>query len=150
MRNVQQVEALLSKLESIVSDSTKIPLTNKVMVDSDEISDLVELIRRALPEEMQEAAEMVSEREEILSRARIDGEFIMARAEEAVARMVDETAIAAEAQQRAEAMIEKTKSIAHEIHERSIEYADGVLERLEGQVRETLEQIHRHRAELRG
>lgn len=149
MRNIQQVDGLLVRLEAVINEATRIPLTNKVMIEADEVFELVELIRQTLPHEMREAVEIVKEREGILARARMEGEGIVARAEETVSRMVDETAITTEAQHKAEFLLDKTRTVAQEIHHRSIQYADEVLQQLEVQVRETLKQIHQHREELR-
>ncbi len=149
MKHIQQVDGLLGRLEALINEATRIPLTNKVMLEAGEAFELVEMIRQTLPEEMREAVEIVKEREHILARARMEGEAIVARAEEAVSRMVDETVIAAEAQHRAEALLDKSRTVAQEIHHRSIRYADEILQQIEARLGETLRQIHQHREELR-
>lgn len=146
---VRHIEGLLDRIETLLDEGVKVPLTGRVMVESEELLSLLELIRQALPEEMREAVRIVQQREQILAEAREEASGLLERAQEAVSKLTDETAIAQEAQQRAEALVEKSRDVAQEIRMRAIEYADEVLERLETQLQRTLETLHKHREELR-
>ncbi|MCL5047003.1 MAG: ATPase [Actinobacteria bacterium] len=143
------IETLLGKMESLISEGRKVPLTGKVLVDPEELLDLIEDIRQALPEDFREAQRINAGREDILAHAREEGEQILRQAQSLAGRLTEETAIALEAQQKADRLIEESKEVAREIRVRAKEYADEVLEKIEGQMERLLETIHRNREELR-
>ena len=143
------IESLLRRMEEALNSGLRVPLTDRVVVEADELLSLIELVRQALPEEIREAGRVLREREEVLQQAREEAEGVVASTRETVARLTDETAIAREAQQKAEATIDKAREVAQEIRLRAVQYADEVLERLEAQVQRTMDTVRRHREELR-
>lgn len=144
-----RIEILLGRVEVMAAEGVRIPLTGRVVVDPNELLEIAAQIREALPEEVREARALLEERDEILRRAHEEGAAIVARARETVSRLTDETAIALEAQEKADQIVEKSREVAKEIRLRAVEYADEVLERLEGQLQRACETLRRHREELR-
>ena len=55
MEDTMKVLKLLEELEDIVDDATGLPLSNKIMVDAEEIFQIVREIRLALPDDVQQA-----------------------------------------------------------------------------------------------
>ena len=46
---------LLDEIEEIVETSSAVPLTNKIMVDGNELREIVKEIRQSLPDDVQQA-----------------------------------------------------------------------------------------------
>ena len=47
---------LLEKMEDIVEDASKLPLSNKIMIDKEEILEVINDIRLKLPDEINRAS----------------------------------------------------------------------------------------------
>jgi hypothetical protein len=52
----------LNELEELVENSSKVPLTHKVIIDEDRLLDLLDHIRTSLPEEVRQAKWILQER----------------------------------------------------------------------------------------
>ena len=50
---------LLDRLEEIIEDSRRMPLTNKVVVDAYDVLELLDKIRLSLPDEVKKAEELL-------------------------------------------------------------------------------------------
>ncbi|ACX51289.1 hypothetical protein Adeg_0114 [Ammonifex degensii KC4] len=141
---------LLNELEELIAQSSRIPLTRKVIVDEDKVLDLLDKLRSILPEELRRAKWLVEEREKVLEDARKEAERIISAAQEEIARRAEESEIVRQAKERAEAVVGKAEEIAREIKIRAREYADEVLAQLEERLNRVLKEIQEGRSELRG
>ena len=56
----------LKKLEDLVADASHLPFSDKALVNDDEIVHLVEELRMDLPKELNRAAEIMQEQENII------------------------------------------------------------------------------------
>ena len=61
---------LLDELEDIMDTASNVPLTGKVMVDKEEVMELVNDIRRSLPDDMKQAKWLKDEQNRILDDAK--------------------------------------------------------------------------------
>ena len=60
------VLALIDKLDELVHNAKPVPLTDKVLVDKEEVYDILDELRATLPAEMKQARWIVKERQEML------------------------------------------------------------------------------------
>lgn len=128
----------------------RIPFGSRVMLDEDEVLALVEEVRRALPQEVQEARRIVEERERLLSESRLEAENIVHDAKRYVEKLADETEISREAKERAADVLARAERTAREIKQGAREYADNLLadaalslERLSQVVAESRQELRR-------
>lgn len=142
------ISALLDRLENLVSQATKVPLTGKVLIDPDQVLAMIDEIRDVLPEEIRQAQRLSRERDEILREAREEAEAMVRDAKVYVVQLTDETAIAREAQQKADEILDQAKRVAKEIRLGAKNYADEILAKMEGNLEKTLQSIRRSRDEL--
>lgn len=145
---MMDITVLLDRLEELVSGATKVPLTGKVLVDPDQVLAMLDEIRDVLPEEIRQAQRLSRERDEILREAREEAEAMVRDAKVYVAQLTDETAIAKEAQAKAEDILDQAKRVAKEIRLGARDYADELLAKVEGNLEKTLNTIRRSRDEL--
>jgi hypothetical protein len=147
---------LVDRLEELVGSAQKMPIGSRAIVDRRRILDIVDQMRVAVPQEVRDAQEMVTQRDELYREAEEEARLIIARAEERASRMVEqhELTIAARARaeevaQQAEARIEErlaeanaeiqqriqdSRQVADQQMEAADEYARELLIRLETQL----------------
>ena len=85
-----EIFTLLETLEETIENARKMPLTNKGIVDKDELLDLIKEIRIKLPEELKQAKWVKEERTRILIEAQKEADDIVKEAENRIIAMIDE------------------------------------------------------------
>ncbi|MEA5022471.1 hypothetical protein DesLBE_4809 [Desulfitobacterium sp. LBE] len=143
------VMALLDELEEIVDRGTKIPMTGKVLVDDNVVFDLLDRIRAALPEELQNAKWVLSERQKIMDEAHTEAERLLERGKTYIEKMAEESEVVKQAQGYAEDIARQAQAYAKEVKLGAIQYTDEMLLQVEQNVAETLQAVRRNREELR-
>lgn len=139
---------LLDKLEEIVSDATEIPLTGRVLLDSDELLDLIDKIRSSIPEEVKRAEMVSTEKDRVLSEGQQKAERMIAQAEEYAARLIQESEITRQAQEEADRILTDAREEAEEMQRGAKEYAMGVLDELDESLQKTLSVVAKGRDNL--
>ena len=133
---------LVERLESLIANGKKLPLTSNVVVDQDAALDLIDQLRVAVPEEVRAAKRINSEGERIIEKAQEEAERIVARAQEQAAFLIEERGLTQAAEDESRRIIGDGRTRdADEIRRGADEYAVGVLVGLEGDVVRTLQSI---------
>jgi hypothetical protein len=132
---------LVERLESLVANGKKLPLTNNVVVDQATALDLVDQLRVAVPEEVRQAKRITQESDRILEKAQEEADRIIARAQEQAAFLIEDRELTRAAEERSRAIIDDGHAQADEIRRGADEYAASVLIRLEGEVVRILQTI---------
>ncbi len=140
--------ALLDRLEDLLANATRVPLTGKVMVDPDEALAVVDEMRELLPEEIRQAGRVTEEKERILEAARAEAEALVRDAKVYAGQLTDESAIARDAQEKAEEAIEQAKRVAREIRAGALDYAEDVLHKVEQSLERAYTTVKKSREEL--
>ena len=78
MEDTTKVLDLLDELEDLLEGATAVPLTNKVVLESEEIFAILKDIRLSLPDDMQQAKWIREERDRILADAKTEYEVVKA------------------------------------------------------------------------
>ena len=133
----------VERLEGMLANGKKLPLTSNVVVDQAAALELIDELRHAIPEEVQAARRINAEGERILERAGQEAERIVARAQEQAAYLVDEQGLTEAAQLESRRLLDEAGAEAGEIRRGADEYAADVLLRLEAEVSRVLGQIER-------
>ncbi|MDR1797571.1 MAG: ATPase [Clostridiales Family XIII bacterium] len=118
---------LLEEIEEICDTAPGVPLTNRIMVDKPEIQEIVDDIRKALPDEIQQAQFIKDERERILNDAKEEYETIIKDAEQRAEILVDQNQITQLAKQRAKELEESAAQGAKQLKMSTYDYIDKVL-----------------------
>lgn len=122
-----KVLELLAEIEDIVDTASGFPLTGKIMVDSSELLEIVNDIRAALPEEIQQAQWIKNERDRILDEARNEYETIVRDAQNQAETLVSKNEIVSKARARAEEMMAATEENSRQLKMSTYDYVDGIL-----------------------
>jgi len=132
---------LVERLNALLENGRRFPLSNNVVVDQSVALDLVEQLRLAVPEEVKQARRITEESDRILERAQEEADRIVARAQEQAAFLIEERELTRAAEERSRQIVEEGHTQADEIRRGADEYAAGVLIRLEGEVVKVLQSI---------
>ena len=134
---------LVERLESIIANGKKLPLTNNVVIDQAAALGLIDELRVAVPEEVRAAKRINSEGERIIEKAQDEAERIVGRAQEQAAFLIDERGLTQQAEADSRRILGEAESDAEEVRRGADEYAVNVLVGLEGDVVKTLQSIKR-------
>jgi vacuolar-type H+-ATPase subunit E/Vma4 len=133
----------VERLESLIANGKKLPLTTNVVVDQNAALGLIDELRVAVPEEVRAAKRINSEGERIMEKAQEEAERIVGRAQEQAAFLIDERGLTQAADAESRRIIEEARADADRIRAGADEYAVSVLEGLEGDVQKTLQSIQK-------
>src|SRR3954469_2590457 len=147
---------LVERLESLIANGKKLPLTTNVVVDQNAALGLIDELRVAVPEEVRAAKRINSEGERIIEKALEESERIIGRAQEQAAFLIDERGLTQAAEHESRRIVARAESEAEDVRRGADEYAVSVLLGLESDVSRTLQSIRKgiavlddRRAELR-
>lgn len=126
-----EIMSLIDRLEELITQATKVPLTGKIIVDPDELLAVVDEMRDLLPQEIREANRVAREREQILTEAREKAEATMRDAHSVATQLTAESVVTKEAQSQADQLIDQAKRVAREIRQNALEWADDLFARVQ-------------------
>ena len=144
-----EIFTLLEKLEQLINNSKKIPLSDKCMLEQQEVLDIIKEIRLKLPDELKQAKWVKEERTRILVEAQKEAEGVVKEAENRIIAMVDENEITRKAYEQKNEIIQTANEMAREISNGTKEHADAILGKIETVLLDTLKTIQNNRKELK-
>lgn len=145
-----EILELLDQIEDLVEGAVSVPLSGgKCLVDRVTLLELIQDIRLKLPDDLKTAKRMAEEKQRYLTEAQQEAENIIKNAESRIAALVDENEITKKAYEQAEIIISNAKKNAREIRLGTREYADGILNKIEEILEDTLDVIKVNRQELK-
>jgi vacuolar-type H+-ATPase subunit H len=140
---------LLEQLEETLERGMNIPFSGRCVVRRDEVLELIQDIRLKLPDDIKTARNISVDKAHILEEAEGQASEILRNAETRITALVDEHEITRKAVEQAGVIIGNAKKNSREIRLGTREYADGVLDKVESILSETLEVIRVNRQELK-
>jgi hypothetical protein len=129
----------LEQLEELVREAKSMPLSSSVLVNRDEVLEMIAEMREGLPEEIKRARWIVRDREELIAKARADGERIVEQAHEEQLRMARKEEIVARAQTESDRLLAEAEERAREHRSEAEDYVDAKLAQFENSIRRILE-----------
>ena len=144
------VEELLDMLFEMIDEAKNAPLSSdKCIIERDRALDLIDDIRSQFPMELSEARKMMANRAELMDSAKREAEAIRRAAKEKAQQMLSEDAIAIQARQRANEMIQQAETRSRELKRSANEYCEDALRRTEEAVAEAYDEVKRSRTRFR-
>ena len=140
---------VLDELEQEIEASKKVPLSNKIITEKEQLLDYIDKIRSELPEEMRQAKWIARERERLIDEAKVEAEKMKEDAKDKIIKMAQESEIVREAKFQSEEIIAEAHKIAYEIKGGANKYADEVLASIENKLQKTLAIVEEGRDDLR-
>ena len=149
-----EILGIIDKLESLAVSAKKMPVSRRVMIDPAQLLELVDQLRVAVPEDVAQAQEVLRKRDDLLNQSLDEARRMRASAENEVRSRVDDSelmqeaqkqsdGLIAEAQERAQHVLDMADADAEQRRSASDVYSQEVLYKLEQEVASVLTTIRR-------
>jgi hypothetical protein len=142
------IQFLVERLESLLINARKVPMTNQIIVEQAHALDLLEQLRTSIPEEIRQARRTNQETDRVLANARDEADHIIAAAQEQAALLLQDNELIRRAAQESAVITERARAQADETMRGADRYAADVLRRLESDLETTLSTVRRYMAIL--
>lgn len=110
------IQRELNRLEEIILSSLRIPFTRRTLIDEEQLLTQLDRVWMNLPEALEEALQILHQKEEILRQAQACAQDIIKAAEYQAAQMLDETGILQQAQREANQIRTHTQQECEQLH----------------------------------
>jgi hypothetical protein len=148
------IQQLVDRLEQVLNESARVPLSAYLMVNEDKIFGIVDQLRVTVPDEIKRANRIEGEKDRILAQAHEEAERIRELAKQEAAELVKREVITSAAQQRADLILERARRDALDLRQEADLYVVDSLNKLEEDllrslavVRNGLSQLHSDHAQ---
>lgn len=125
------IQHLVDRLEQILGESRRVPMTTTLLVDEEQVFNIIDQMRVAIPDEVRRANRVESEKERILAQAQEEAARIRHLAKQEAEELVRRDAVVASAHQRAENVLERARRDAEILRRDADVYVVDVLAKLE-------------------
>ncbi len=125
------IQNLVDRLEQVLNDSNRMPLSAYLMVNENKIFGIVDQMRVTVPEEIKRASRIESEKERILAQAHEEADRIRNLAKQEASELVNREVITSAAQQRADHILDRARHDAGLMRQDADVYVMEVLANLE-------------------
>lgn len=146
---ILDVDALLNRVMTLISNAKSMPLSASVLINKEEILDLLQEAVQRMPEDVHHARRMLKEREDFQARTEREAGEILAAARDRAERMVARTEVVRQAELRAQRMIDDARAEAHRLRHDAEDYCDHKLAAFEIALDRTKKTVQAGREKLR-
>ena len=155
---LMRVQEALDQLEAAILSSPRL-FWSRTLIDEEKILEQLDFIRLNLPTALEEAEEVLRQRDQILAEAHRYAQEIVAVAQRRAEQLVSESTILRQAQAQAEQLLRQTYQQSEEVRRQTLQeserlqreahhYVDQVLQDLELRLLESLRVIRNGRQNL--
>lgn len=127
----------LNKIEEMILDSPRVPLTGRTLIDEEPILDVLDLVRLSLPTAFQAAEDILRQKDEILRQAEQYGRDVVEAAEKQAISILDEMGLVRQAKAEADRIREQIKADCDAAQERTM----AEIERMHQQAKHDVEEL---------
>jgi F0F1-type ATP synthase membrane subunit b/b' len=145
MDYMQAIEAL----DQMISKAKSVPLSASVVIPRDEALELVKAIRASLPQEHQQAKQVLAERDAVLAGAQQEAQKLIEQAKTERSRLVEKTEVMRSADVEAKRVVADAEAAANKLKVQADDYVDAKLANFEILLNKVLRTVHRGREQLR-
>lgn len=131
----------INYLKEIIKNSKKVPMSEMVIINKYELLETLEMIKKNLPLELEEAKKIIESKNEIFLGANREAAAIVKEAEEYVSKQVNTHEITIKAENAAEELINRARVNARELRIGAREYSSNLLIELEEQLENSQEEL---------
>jgi hypothetical protein len=122
---------LLDRLETVLTSSSRIPMTGKAVVDEQECLDIIDQLRVAIPDEVKQAKRLQQDKDRIVQDAQEQATRVVAHAQDQASNMMLQHEITRAAEAKARRLMEEADREARERREEADRYAAQTLAELD-------------------
>lgn len=134
---------VLDRLEALVNQSRRLPLTSSIVVGEEEILEALDQIRVALPDEVREARMVLETRDARLREAADQAEQTLLAAQERADRLTDDHEVTRRANAEADRLLTEARDRSRKMRRDTDDYVRDRMEELETELASALAQVRR-------
>ena len=132
------VQQELNRVEEIILDSPRIPLTRLTLVEEDKLLNHLDFVRINLPDAFEKALDIIGHKQEILLEAEDYAQNIVEAAQKRAAQILDETGIIQQAEFEASQIRQQVQQECEAIQRKTI----AEVEQMRTKAQQELQQLH--------
>lgn len=145
------IDDALEAMDELLDKAMQVPFSGKKgLVDIEGIRGLIEDIRLNMPDEINQAKQLVNDRKIILSDAKAEADRIIKKAEEKAERMISQQEITKQANEKANEIVHDAQTKYNELRVSTNDYVDSMLTRVEELLNKDMADVKKARSVLKG
>lgn len=141
---------ILDEIDTLIAGARSMPMSASAIVNREEVLDLIERARQAVPTAVHRAEEIVADAGAVLAKGREESERIIMHAQEEADRLIAGETVVRLANERADAIIAAAEERASSLRNGADDYCDRTLATLENELSKVSDQIRAGREVLAG
>ena len=118
------LDNIFEELVDLLEAGTRVPMTEKILINEVEISSLIDDLKEAIPKEIKSATQVLEEQKNIVNKAYEDAERIVAQAKADAERIVGVAQAKADAMIQQEEIVQQAVAVAEEIKANALRYQE--------------------------
>ena len=135
---------LVDRLENLIASSRRMPLMNQVLVKEADISNIIDSMRTAIPDEIRQARRIIQEKERIIAQAQAEASTLLTRAREETERAMNREGLLRAAEERSQEMVRNAEGRSQEMVRRAEAETEQMKTEADSYVAETLRALRDH------
>ncbi|MCR4723433.1 MAG: hypothetical protein K5629_06615 [Eubacteriales bacterium] len=139
---------LLDNLQFQIENAPHVPFTDKVIMEKDDILDLIDELREAIPEEITEGLRIKEEEEKIREKARREAGSLIKEAREHKAQLIEESSVSVSAREEADQIIRDAQREVTRMRAKATDYITSLFDEAQNDLRETIALMEKNKKEL--
>ena len=139
---------LIDQLEVLLSESWRLPLTTKVVVDEEEFLNIIDQLRVSIPAEIKKGKRIQQESQKLVIQGQEEADRIISLARSQAEQLIDEDDLKEQVDQRVQSIVSQANEDAKLIQHGANQYATEVLAELEERLANILSTLQNGAAAL--
>ena len=144
------VNVKIDELIEIVESARAMPMSASCVINRSQVLDLLDELRKAVPEEMDRAKRVLADRESVVAEGRREADRLLERTRSERESIIGNTDVSREARSAAERIMAEARREAEQIRTDADDYVDQKLANFEVVLTKTLQSVGRGRDKMRG
>ena len=120
------LDRIFEDIYNLVTEANRIPLTDKVIIEANDLADALDELKVAIPKEVRNASQVLEEQKSIVNKAYEDADRIVEQAKAEAERIVAIAEAEAERMIKQEEIVKEASAIAEEIKANALRYQEEV------------------------
>ncbi|MCL1802531.1 MAG: hypothetical protein FWG30_02640 [Eubacteriaceae bacterium] len=141
---------LIEKLQSEIENASSVPLlSNKIMLEKEDILDLLDDLRTSMPEEIKEAKKVLENEDRIKQTAKRKADSLIEEARQQKQLMIDSNNITKNANEEAEAILKAARNESSKMRAKTMEYINSLINKAQDDLRSVIATLDENKAEVK-
>lgn len=130
----------IDRLEDLILNGTSIPFTGKTLIDEEPLINQLDLIRINIPDCLQQATQLLQQREQILSEAQNYAQKIVENAQRKAAQLLDDSRIVQQAESQAHQIRRQVQQDCENLQRKTIAEVEQIRQKIQQEAIKTRQQ----------